>query len=206
MEPLPKWVSESWINTKHNVLGFTLKSYTLHHLMYLYSIESPVLSPTPATTVWDLETACLICTTSFSDDMEEVIANHSNARSTKRWRKQVVKQLHKDPDFLTREFVKFGMFVRDYSTVAETAETYGESKTNETENVKIPWIVTYITVLAMEFGWNEEKIMNLSLGKVMAFIHSINLLKTGETKVLSELDVIAIKLCKGELTLDSEVK
>lgn len=205
MSSIPKWFSQTWTSPRSvKLMGFSLKPFSLHHHIYLSDIKSPLLNGlVPNLTFQELETACLICASSFKDDVREIIDHHLNKenREVTEWRHAIKETMSKDATFFHRQCELFSEYLATYQSYAPTFESIsGGSSQNNINNLPIPWTLSYLVKLSMNTNFSEQEIMDMPIAKVIAIGHAIDYRETGETKVLSEGDILAIRCSRGEIS------
>lgn len=181
---------ESWLNVSHKVLGCKLQPLSLNHLLFLYQIESPVVYTSKPITLKDLEIAVLVCSSKSTEEILDKIkpSNYLNPFQILQRYLWLRKNKHRN---FEEESLKFISYYSDYCSLPVMLETEGET------NQAIPFQLVHAANLIKNTGWSESTVFSMSVGKVIWLNLAFGYLKSGETNVMSDKELEAVKMLKG---------
>lgn len=169
---------EAYVNTEHRLCGLKLKPLSLFHFLWLEHFKSPLLSLDRKVTLQDLELAAVICS---AQETKSLLRNLEKRKLLWHWRNKL-----RDVESEGRAWL--GYF-NDYFAIPD----FWNSKT-ETVDSTLPWLVLCAGAVVKETGWSLETVMTLPVGVVIWLNLSFSFLATGESKIMSDADKLAMSL------------
>lgn len=167
---------EALVNVPHRVLGKRLEPFCLLHILWLEQLNSPLVATSEPLAMADLELAALICSSKTS---EEILTKIKKPRPLWRYRNRF-----RD---LKNETRKFLTYQDDHCALPEFADS------NHGNHERLPSLLLSAAALIKETGWSEETVMTLPLGKVVWYNAAYGYLASGETRVVSDRERVAME-------------
>jgi len=203
MAQFPDWYLSHFIQTPQNIIGFTLKPYSVWHYLHLSAINSPILSGLdPDTTMQDLETACFICSTEYGENAIEALGEYNKSDSTKAYREELAIHLDEHPDYLAREVIRFKSYQSAYEKPPTNSDFGEDELSRDKPSSELPWTLICIASAMKHFHYSERDAMNMPIGKLVTMLYADRYLETGESPILSEQKIVCLKLARGDIKLE----
>lgn len=181
------------------MIGFKLKPYSLFHFITLDAMDSPLLKGfDPDITMSDLEIGSLICSLQFGDNVTDKIEQYNDDPKTKIYRDQLFTHLKDNPSYLATEYMKFKSYLHSCESPPTNSQFFDEPE-SEGNPSPIPWTLMVQATLQKEFGYSESESMSMPIAKAISLAYTNRYLETGECPVLSDMEILCLKMAKGEI-------
>jgi hypothetical protein len=145
-----------------------------------------------------LETACLICTTKYGDNVLQEIEEYNNKEDTAKYRQELFVHLKSNPKYLAQEYQRF----KAYQKACEappTITSFSEEPITTAPD-KIPWPLSSMASVMKEYGYTEAQAMDMPINKLISLSYTSQYLRTGECPIMSELEIMGLKAALGQIT------
>ena len=174
---------ECLTNVPHTVLGKRLKPLCLLHLLWLYHIGSPLVNTAKETTLADLQTAVVICS---STTPEEILGKlKADGIRQRLWKLYTRKQP------LEEQILKFIAYYTDYFSLPDFQDS------TETKDDKIPWLMLCASALVKNTGWDANTVWTMPVGQVIWYNLSFGYITTGESNIVSDKQLEARRMLEA---------
>ena len=199
MSELPEWYLSHFINKSYEVIGFQLQPYSAHHYIHLTWMNSKMLKefdPKLDVLMADIETACLICSTKFGENVLQRIDEYNADPTTKTYREQLYNWDKEHPEYFGLEYDKFKKYLSSYE-LPPTNSTFSNEPEEQQAPCPIPWPLLCVATAMKTYGYSESDAMNMPISKLVSLAYTNRYLETGECPILSELDIMCLKMARG---------